>query len=99
MFGEDVGGGSLTRRTWLGAAGAAWTGLLSRWAGGDVATGNERAKAKSVILIFNCGAPATSICGTLSPKRPILPGTVSGDLDGRARHPCSPSCCPTWRRG
>lgn len=58
MFAEEIGGSVFTRRTWLGAAGAAWTGLLSRWAWGDVGPGNERARAKSVILIFNCGAPS-----------------------------------------
>jgi hypothetical protein len=58
MFAEDVGRGLLSRRMLLGAAGAAWTGLLSRWAWGDVAPGNSRAKVKSVILIFNCGAPS-----------------------------------------
>ena len=58
MFAEDAGSGNLTRRTWLAAACATWTGLLSRWALGDVAPANRRTKAKSVILIFNCGAPS-----------------------------------------
>ena len=58
MLARIIGDVTLTRRTWLAAACATWTGLLSRWALGDVAPANRRTKAKSVILIFNCGAPS-----------------------------------------
>ncbi|HKD37070.1 MAG TPA: DUF1501 domain-containing protein, partial [Pirellulales bacterium] len=58
MSAVDGNNGQFSRRTWLGTAGAAWTGLLSRWAWGDMAPENPRAKAKSVILIFNSGAPS-----------------------------------------
>jgi hypothetical protein len=46
------------RNVLAGAACAAWTGLLSRWSWGDQRPVAPAAKAKSVILIFNGGAPS-----------------------------------------
>ena len=59
MFAEEIGGSVFTRRTWLGGCrgGLDW-GVVAVGLGGCGAAGNVRAKAKSVILIFNCGAPS-----------------------------------------
>jgi hypothetical protein len=48
----------ITRRHWLAEGCAVWTGLLSQWALGGIAPAKPGAKAKSVILIFNSGAPS-----------------------------------------
>ncbi len=48
----------ITRRRWLTEGCAVWTGLLSQWALGGTAPLKLGAKAKSVILIFNPGAPS-----------------------------------------
>ncbi len=48
----------ITRRHWLAEGCAVWTGLLSQWALGGIAPARAGAKAKSVILIFNPGAPS-----------------------------------------
>jgi hypothetical protein len=48
----------ITRRHWLAEGCAVWTGLLSQWAMGGALPAKPGAKAKSVILIFNPGAPS-----------------------------------------
>ncbi len=68
---------AISRRNWLGAACAAWTGLLSRWALGDIAPPNRAAKAKRVILIFNPGAP--SHIDLWDPK-PAAPDNIRGQF-------------------
>lgn len=50
---------TFSRRNALASLGcAAWTGMLSRWSWGDVTPVEKSPKAKSVILIFNAGAPS-----------------------------------------
>src|SRR5579863_5595434 len=66
----------LSRRSLLaGSACAAWTGLLSRWSWGDLKPAASTARAKSVILIFNGGAP--SHIDLWDPK-PFAPDDVRG---------------------
>ncbi|MCC6510748.1 MAG: DUF1501 domain-containing protein, partial [Pirellulaceae bacterium] len=48
----------LARRSWLAGSGAAVMSLCSAWARTAVAAPTRSGKAKSVILIFNCGAPS-----------------------------------------
>src|SRR5436305_11867216 len=84
---------TLSRRTLLAGAGcAAWTSLLSRWSWGDVAPVNRGAKAKSVILIFNAGAPShidlwdpkpgapDNVRGPYKPIRTSVPGIEISEL-------------------
>jgi hypothetical protein len=46
----------LSRRDWLAIAGVSCGAVLA--SAGPAAKANDRAKAKSVIMIFNCGAPS-----------------------------------------
>lgn len=46
----------LSRRDWLALAGVSSGAVLA--SAGRIAKANDRAKAKSVIMIFNCGAPS-----------------------------------------
>src|SRR5580698_2898595 len=67
----------ITRRHWLAEGCAVWTGLLSQWALGGIAAAKPNAKTKSVILIFNSGAP--SHLDLWDPK-PAAPDAVRGPL-------------------
>src|SRR5262245_53561454 len=65
-----------TRRAWLGSAGLAGLSLFwSDWLRAEAAGTARRRKARSVILIFNCGAP--SHLDLWDPK-PDAPDTVRG---------------------
>src|SRR5436305_11449421 len=84
---------AMNRRALLAGVGAAaWTGLLSRWSWGDVAPAPRTAKAKSVILIFNVGAPShidlwdpkpgapDDVRGPYKPIRTTVPGIEISEL-------------------
>lgn len=67
-----------TRRDWLRLGGAGAFGLfLPDWMRLRAAPTNERAKAKSVILIFNAGAPSHL---DLWDMKPDAPETVRGEF-------------------
>src|SRR5262245_37493908 len=63
----------LTRRHALGSIPAALTALSGHWLAADAAPSRKKSKAKSVIMIFNCGAPAHI---DLFDPKPDAPETV-----------------------
>jgi hypothetical protein len=75
--------GGASRRRFVGSACAAWSWLLSRGVMGTPSGGAESparspgAKARSVILIFNCGGP--SHIDLWDPK-PAAPDNIRGEF-------------------